>query len=237
MKDILFVSGVGRSGTSALVNVLNTHPNLLIGQERFFWTIRKNLITPEHFEKDRFLDIRDEDTHNKSGLRGKPEDLADRYDRATYIGDKFPSLFRHFDRIFDIFPNARHLYIVRNPLSVLESYDVRHKNPDDSWNLTYQDGMDAWNESVRKVSRLSQALLSKFTIVQYEDLYGSTTAINRMFERLGLPPVADEKLQTFIHKFASLNDKPVPRRDDLRLYVARNADWDSYKRLCDLMEQ
>lgn len=235
-KKLLFVSGVGRSGTSALVNVLNNNPVALIGQERYFWTIRKDLIAPEHFEKHRFLDIREEDTHNKSAFRGKPEELSARYDAATLIGDKFPSLFRHFDRIFDIFPEAQHLYIVRNPLSVLESYDARYTNSSDSWSHSYQDGMDAWNESVGKVASLPEHLRKKFTIVRYEDLYNSTEAINTMFADLGLPEVENARLQPFVDKFRGLNNQNVPRRDNLRFFVARNADWDSYGKLCDLID-
>ncbi len=71
MSKILFVSGVGRSGTSALVNVLNTHPEILMGQERFFWTIRNNTISTAHFAKERFLDVREEDTHTTNRRSGE----------------------------------------------------------------------------------------------------------------------------------------------------------------------
>lgn len=227
---------MGRSGTSALVNVLNSNPAALIGQERYFWTIRKDLIGPEHFEKHRFLDVREEDTHNKSAFRGKPEELSARYDAATLIGDKFPSLFRHFDRVFDVFSEARHLYIVRNPLSVLESYDARYSDSSDNWSHSYQDGMDAWNESVGKVASLPAHLRRQFVIVRYEDLYDSTEAINTMFADLGLPGVEPARLQSFVARFRELNDKAVPRRDNLRFFVARNADWASYRKLCDVID-
>jgi hypothetical protein len=234
--NLLFVSGVGRSGTSALVNVLNANEHLLIGQERFFWKFRKEQLTPDLFEKDRFLDVRAEDTHEYAGLKVKVGSLPERYDKATYIGDKFPSLFRHFDTIFPAFPDARHLYIVRNPLSVIESYDARNKNPNDSWKLTWQDGMEAWNESVGKVAALPEVQLQKFVLVQYEELFKSTAAINAMFAELGVEPVADAKLAPFVSKFKSLNTQVTERRDDLRMFVARNADWQSYQKLCDIID-
>lgn len=217
--------------------MLNTHGSLLVGQERYFKKIRGNSIAPQHFEKSRFLDVRDGDTHaHTSGLKLASQDLSKRYDDAMYVGDKFPSLFRHFDRIFELFPDAKHVYIVRNPLSVIESYDARHQDPDDHWQWTCQDGMDAWNESVGKVARLGPTMLEQFFIIQYEEFYRTADSINALFVQMGLGPVAGEKLQHFVRKFETLNEKPVPRRDDLRLFVARNADWDSYRKLCSIME-
>ncbi len=156
--------------------------------------------------------------------------MSNKFDKSIYIGDKFPSLFRHFDRTFQLFPDARHLYIVRNPLSVIESYDVRHSNPNDSWSHSWQDGLDAWNESVGKVASLPPERLKNFIIVQYEELYKSTEAMNAMFHSLGLAPVDDSKLQSFVTKFASLNEIPVPRRDDLRLPGAAHSNWDSCRK-------
>lgn len=234
MKQILFVSGTGRSGTSALVNVLNSHPKMLIGQERFFWKFRREEISPELFEKVRFLDVRrPEDTHNHAGLKQIGEAPSVRFDNAIYIGDKFPSLFRHFDYILPMFPDAKHLYIVRNPLSVIESYDVRYQDPSDSWSLTWKDGMDAWNESVRKVARLPDQNMKNFLLIEYEELFKSVDRLNALFRQLKLDPLDNEKLQSFVAKFEALNNKAVIRRDDLRLYVSRNADWDAYKILCD----
>jgi len=237
MKQILFVSGVGRSGTSALVNVLNAHPRVLIGQERFFKTIRRGDLKPGHFDRARFLDVRTEDTHEDAGLKLRGADPATRYDAAQIVGEKFPSLFRHFETIFTRFPEAQHLYIFRNPLSVIESYDARHANPDDNWKLTWQDGLDAWNESIGKVAALPPEMQAKFHLVRYETLYDSVANLNRMLAGLGLPELEKTKLAPFVKRFRELNVKPVPRRDDLRTNVAENADWESYRKLCARVKQ
>ena len=238
MKKILFVSGVGRSGTSALVNVLNAHPALLVGQERYFNLFKAQSITPQHFEMERFLDFKTGDSHERSrGFRAPSNNLKYKYSQAIYVGDKYPSLFRNFQYVFETFPEATHVYIIRNPLSVIQSYDVRYQNPKDMWKLGSEDGMDAWNESVGKVAQLKQKQLQNFIIIQYEEFYKSVANINDMFLKMGLNALADTALQVFVDKFQSLNDKLVPRRDDLRAYVAHYADWKSYKVVCSMAKK
>ncbi|WP_027256082.1 sulfotransferase family protein [Leisingera aquimarina] len=233
MPQHLFLSGTARAGTSALVNILNQHNHILIGQERYFKKFRQDRISPAHFEKDRFLDIREGDTHAHGGLfvPQRPR----RYDNAVYVGDKYPPMFRHLDHVLSEFPKARHIYILRNPLSVAESYEARFRNPDDDWTLDWRAGLAAWNDSVARIAALTQAQLQQFTFVQYEDIYASPQAINALFTRLGLSNLEPETLAPFAEKFAGLNSKLVPRRDDIRAQVAREADWAAYKQLCALM--
>ncbi|QOC23783.1 sulfotransferase [Wenzhouxiangella sp. AB-CW3] len=234
MKEVLFVSGVARSGTSALVNVLNTHQDIMMGQERFYWRIKRGQLSPEYFFKDRYLDIQEGDTHNKRPLSDFSDGAELRYDRARYIGDKFPSLFRHFDDVMEQFPAARHVYILRNPFSVVESYEARFQDAEDSWNLSWMNGLEAWNESVGRVARLSDRQVAKFTILQYERFFSSVDVMRGMFLSLGLSGPGGNVLDQFVARFCQLNEKLVPRRDDLRCYVAQNADWGSYNKVCRL---
>jgi len=231
MKRLLFLSGTARAGTSALVNILNQHNHILMGQERYFFKFRKNVIVRGHFERGRFLNMRPDDTHDKATLAGVIKDPEARYDNAVYIGDKFPPMFRHLDHVFKHFPKARHIYILRNPLSVAESYEARFQNKDDKWTQNWEVGLEAWNESVRIIADLPEERLQHFTFVQYEEIYATPKAINALFTRLGLSNLEEEVLEPYTAKFAELIHKPVPRRDDIRLQVSRRADWDSYRKL------
>ncbi|WP_291733364.1 sulfotransferase, partial [Leisingera sp. F5] len=182
MARRLFLSGTARAGTSALVNILNLHNHIMMGQERYFFKFRRNEICRAHFEKERFLDLRDGDTHKHGGLHGLPPgQRARRFDHAVYTGDKFPPLFRHLDHVLTEFPKARHIYLLRNPLSVVESYEARFQNSDDDWTLDWRAGLEAWNESVGRVSALPPGVLQQFLFVQYEEIYASPAAINALF--------------------------------------------------------
>jgi len=236
MNKHLFLSGTARAGTSALVNILNQHNHILMGQERYFNKFRQNTIARAHFHKERFLDLRDGDTHEHGGLHSIPPGQREqRFDKAIYVGDKFPPMFRHFDHVLNEFPKAHHIYILRNPLSVVESYETRFQNTEDPWHLNWRDGLKAWNDSLSRITTLPSKTLQRFTFVLYEDLYAHTRAINALFTRLGLSNLEPETLQPFVAKFYKLNQKPVPRRDDIRMYVARNADWAAYKQVCAYM--
>ena len=236
MARRLFLSGTARAGTSALVNILNLHNHIMMGQERYFFKFRRNEIRQAHFEKERFLDLRAGDTHEHGGLHGLPPgQRARRFDHAVYIGDKFPPLFRHLEHVMAEFPDARHIYLLRNPLSVVESYEARFQNPDDNWTLDWRAGLDAWNDSVARISELPAEALRQFLFVQYEDIYSSPAAINALFTRLGLSNLEPETLLPFTEKFTNLNTKMVPRRDDIRVHIARHANWTAYQNLCRLM--
>jgi hypothetical protein len=232
MKKILFLSGVARSGTSALVQILNLHPRLLIGQERFFFRVREESLVPADFEPGRFLTVAPGDTHS-GGIFGKP-DLQKAYGAATYVGDKYPLLFNHFDYVFRTFPQAEHVYIFRNPLSVAESYEARRRNPDDHFTRTWRDGLEDWNASVRRVAGMEPERLRRFHLVQYEDFFDQPGRMNGLFARLGLPRINPDLFAPFVEKFRALNKTPVPRRDRIRQQVALSADWDAYRALHEL---
>jgi hypothetical protein len=234
LKKILFVSGVSRSGTSALVDVLNTHNKILIGQERYWNIINDNKISKSLFLKSRFLDIKPGDTHQYGNILYKePADiindskLLDRFDNATYIGDKFPNLYIHFTKLFSILPNAKHIYIVRNPFSVLESYHVRSQD-------SYIEGMKNWNASVSLVANLPKQTLSNFFIVQYEKIFENIKSITLLFESLKLTPPPEKLTSVYVEQYKVLNNKKVDRKEHIRSHVSLNADWESYRKIIKL---
>lgn len=230
-KTLLFVSGVPRSGTSALVSTLNLHPDFLIGMERFFFLIRKEELKPEHFKKSRFLDIHKGDTHSSDE---KSWGAAKAYERAKFIGDKYPLLFQSFGYMLETFPDAHHVYIVRNPISVMESYEARFENKDDRWEKSWKQGLEEWNASLGTVASLTEDQIQHFSFVIYEDFFDRADAINRLFVSLGSSGLPEEQLNKILMRFRELNSKKVLRRDDIRRYAAEHADWNSYKKVLNL---
>ncbi|SFL66887.1 Sulfotransferase family protein [Loktanella salsilacus] len=232
-KDILFVGGNPRSGTSALVSVLNSHPHVLMGMERFFFRMQNKQIMPSDFEKDRFLDVQDSDTHEHVRSQfGTNPNIGARYDKAMIVGDKFPLIAEAYDHLTAHFPAARVLYIVRNPLSVMESYNRRMSDKSDSWSKSAQDGLNEWNHSVAAtLKRLETG--QPVTVVSYEKLFASRAAMDKLFTALGVDPKAANagQLDTIVAKAAELEAKEGARKEALRRYVMLNAYVTPYRKL------
>jgi len=227
-KQILFVSGVARSGTSELVNVLNCHPDVLVGNERYSLPIRQGRLEQDMFRKARFLDVRPGDTNGR-GFGSALHDLPARYDQATYVGDKYPSLYNYMDWIFEDFPDAAHVYIFRNPFSVAASYEARRQDPDDKWVRGWRDALDEWNTSLNRILSLSPAQRATFHIVPYELYFSEVAYMNLLFRELGLNGLTSAVLAPVAEEFRKLSQTPQPRLDDLRRKVGLEADWDAYR--------
>lgn len=233
IEKILFVSGVARSGTSELVRVLNIHDNFLIGQERYFYIIKRKELDESYFNIERFMNIIPNDTHVNGSINKK----IFCYDQIKVIGDKYPNLFDDLDWIFHRFPNAYHIYIIRNPFSVAQSYQRRYEDKNDRWTFDYKNALEHWNNSVRKVCSLEDKHMEKFIFLIYEEFYSDVNIMNSVFKLLSYSKVDSSKLQPFVDRFKNLSRNLTPKEEEIRYYVAKNADWESYKYICNLSER
>jgi len=155
-KRLLFVCGTPRSGTSALAQLLNTSPNVVLGIERYRALLVALCRSPPHsagdpiralFSKDRLLGaMRPEDT--KPFPLAQKGDAEAKWNHATYVGDKVPFLYRHIESLARACPDARFVHIVRDPYQVAASWQRKADDPDDAWPKT-NDAAAAvirWNE-------------------------------------------------------------------------------------------
>lgn len=229
MARILFLFGAARSGTSALVQVLNVSPEIAMGMERYFYLFAKRSLVPSHFSRERFFSIMEGDTHSRGSfpLMKKDRDL-------TFIGDKFPELFKHYEWITNCFPDANYLYIIRNPFSVVESSEVRYHNKDDTYSRDYKTMLTDWNNSLQLICSLTPKQLSKIKVLIYEELFDSVKSLDNLIVSLTGSSVDQEQLANFVKHYHALKGKLIPRQEDLRYYICKNADWDAYKKTCVL---
>lgn len=241
-KRMLLFGGNPRSGTTALTSLLNCHEKIFVSSERFFQFFKQRTLEPHHFSHEILTDPFAGAPRFESMMRAKgmtePEvakarkGLAQSYDRADFIGDKYPPIYETYDWLWDRFPNATVLYIVRNPVSVAESYRKRLEAADDPWKLDMEDALTSWNSSVvNTLDALSEG--RNIVVVSYERLFSSVTNCLRLFKALGLDPNrADQThLETLTAKFRDINGKEAPRDDLFRLSLFMNARIEEYRRL------
>ena len=210
----LFVSGCARSGTTALMDVLNQHAEIALMPEMNFPEISKGLILP-------FLKIKNsqnklwigEVNANDRGLsrtsigsfihllpnqkRWDHHDMMRSLFEKTHgkkglkiIGEKLPFIHQYDLQDFKNFwqGEINIILIVRNPLYVMNSFKKRiilTQKGRDSWRFkTLNDGLNSWIHSWNYFYENSQK--KEVTLVKYEDFFSNRNAILKIFDFLNV---------------------------------------------------
>ena len=248
-KKLLFVCGAPRSGTTALTHLLNTHPSIVLGVERY----RRLLMgagargKPDEvrrfigqlFERDRLLF----EQHPDDSRPFPPSEVASaavKFDQCSYVGDKAPALFRRIGTLATAIPEAKFIIIVRDPVPVAVSWQRRAERENDTWPATrdHRAAVTMWNESVESALEALDTLTPhQVACVRYETLFAEATARPQWFglmEWLGLP--ADPPL--FSHTRLMLADSArrasSPRciPEHIERHIQATADFELYGQLC-----
>ncbi|MHA7816335.1 MAG: sulfotransferase [Pseudohaliea sp.] len=190
----LFVCGCARSGTTALAQLVGSDRRVLLGIERYAKLARDRFaIDPEHLQPARFARIEDGDTFYDSfdGRHYWDERFSDKLAgrlALAYVGDKKPILYRFWRELFQRFPNARLLFIYRDPLAVARSWERRARVPGGNWPRARDAGaaIDEWNHSCACI-RDAVAAGHPVGILSYEHLFNAEW-MDRLFAWLQLTP-------------------------------------------------
>lgn len=197
-RQLLFVVGLARSGTTVLTELLNTHPDVALGMERFKQLFRHGAaddLGPDLFERDRFFDFTDGLTNITPDASPRWADyyrhLEEKYDAATYVGDKVTVI--RIGRIVRRFPSARLVVIVRDPLEVAASWQRRADDPaDQGWrsgNGARQAAAE-WNRGLRRLLHACDHAPTRIRVVEHGSFFGDPAGLSRsgILDWLDLPP-------------------------------------------------
>lgn len=208
---VIFIVGVGRSGTSLLQSMLHAHPEIAFLPETHFF--RRYVARPLHRRRHeqagaaafRSTLTNDEEYH-RAGISpseilkpflegGRDLDVVEAYARlleryrvqkgATVVGAKDPRLIDYLDVLHRAFPEASVLHIVRDPRDVLLSRmkaDWSAGRPDWLHALTYRAQIRRGRQQGRKCFR------ERYMEVQYEKLLTDPEqALHAVAEHIGIP--------------------------------------------------
>lgn len=179
-KTHLIVTGVARSGTTALAELLNAHPGICLGIERFkFRYLLENDYAPEVFERGRFFDFRPGDTNLDPAKRPawQPvyDRIAEKWDKAQVVGDKVPDLLPILGPFMDRNPDFRFICILRNLKDVGLSWQARADRPRDSWpaGKGFEAACASWDEQHRALHELvrDRARRNRLLLLDYDRMY------------------------------------------------------------------
>ncbi|WP_397544429.1 sulfotransferase [Roseovarius salis] len=183
--NFVFVCGCARSGTSALTALLSSAEPIFIGMERYIGLYKRTkALTTDLFEPERFLTIKNGDSHIYS-FEGRPhyKGIHKKIYNVNIIGDKIPRLYRDYDMLFNNFPACKVIFIYRNLFDVADSWDRRVESGVRwSANGDWRAAIKEWNHSLR--STVGHLGSGKILPVSYEDLFFGTGEIDRIKEFL-----------------------------------------------------
>ena len=175
---MLFVGGPQRSGTSAVVDYLNRHPEVLLCMERYKW-IPPREVRPELFTFERILDYRMSpqggDRKETNTPREYHEKLLAGKDpaRLRWIGDKNPNYVQKLDKLSDNNPGASFILTYRPLEEVAESFEARSRDTEDPWRLGgFEEGVDYWNTAMRSTRDfIEDAVNLNVLILDYREFF------------------------------------------------------------------
>ena len=248
-RGLLFLAGQGRSGTTALLEVMSSHPEIALGVERFkaLWSGRQGIdgLTADLFERERFFDFSDNLTNvTPEASDGRWADhyrrMALKWDTAAYVGDKMTTL--RMRRIWKLHPDARFVCIVRDPAGVAHSWHERALNPDDrSWRST-NDARAAVQRGNLVLGKIRQAHLERpdrLVVVEYERFFSdpSAASLRAVLDFLDLPwePSIERRFAAAHQDYVDL---VAPKRRELpeadAAYLAAHADRELWREVAAL---
>ncbi len=230
----LFIWGCARSGTTAMLRALNLRKEVAIGAERYLIEFEKNkTLSTEHFTPERFLNPQPDECypHCIAGHLESKHDFAAEYPKATWVGDKYPSIFEGWENLANL-PGASFIILVREPLSVALSYQERMDNNWGDWapDWDHKMAISHWNESFvhfEKMLEFGARTLPLF----YEDLYYSGRGWNALSKFLEIEKFDQNWIDN--QKKIAQNLGPRQRRPEVELAVALNADYAAYRNFRD----
>ncbi len=213
-----FVFGCPRSGTTAVARLLQSHPRIVMGMERYKFLLSRRRdrsgFGPALFEQDRFFDFRERDTNVNPDLghfKGHYVKARRRFENGTveYIGDKVMPEEPVVRTIEAHFPSPKFIFIYRDLLHVASSFAARARNPEDrNWPVAedHKAAVKRWQEAFSTADGLiSRVGCDDVFVMKYE----------RLFSR-------DIRVCELLFRFLGLRVSPSVRRT----YEARTADWE-----------
>ena len=159
-KRYLFICGCPRSGTTAMVHLLNQHKSVILGMERYKKYCNKDkihFINVNSFEPDNFFNLKLEETniHPKNDLKWSNfyNSLKSKFynnNEFDYflIGDKIPTLERFLGYLNTEFQDVKIIFMLRDIYELAASFNARAENPQDvNWgaNKNYKKAVTQWN--------------------------------------------------------------------------------------------
>lgn len=223
----VFVCGVPGGGATTVAQLLNTHPQAVLGMERYGAAFRSGALDPASlWSRERFFG------------NAEPPDAAAaaKFDSASVVGDKVDELYRYFDALDAALPESRVVFVLRDPAfavwACLLSEDRRGRG-DDEVGALLGERLAAWDEAVAAAMAAVKVFGQRLLLLSHDRLLGRQRAavIAGLFRFLDLPKVAGPEAHALLRAAASEARAARGVPGGTRKWVERRAGLSRYERL------
>ena len=241
-KTHVIVTGVARSGTTALAKLLNAHEGICLGVERFkFQFLREENHSAALFERDRFFDFQEKDSNIRPDTKPEwqplYEDIARKWDHARVIGDKVPDMMPVLSAFMQANPDFKCIYILRSLKGVAMSWQTRANDRRDNWpsGRGFDVACESWAAQANDLEQLMESGLvrGRILLLDYDKMYkpGNRSA-EAILRFLNLEPSASftATYQEHIDFFQSREPARVRVSKDFKAVYA-NTDKTAFRAL------
>jgi len=188
MGNPIFIGGMFKSGTTLLRAMLGQHSNIASGLETYWFDLDRQYFdggVDERMVKKftQYFDIREDDVKTMFTTSSSSEQFLDML--LTYFAvrnnksrwaEKTPGNISHMDRIFDYWPQAKFIHIVRDPRDVYASLVEAKK-----WD-TPEEFADRWVSTIGVGIRMRDIMnipSDLYIEIRYESLIRTPEAVMR----------------------------------------------------------
>lgn len=214
----LFPLGSPRSGTTILARILNAHPNILMTDEtsvilQIYENIKKSRIGRkagvEYGRSYPTLWAEHLSSHAKPLIESFYENICkfEGKENLIYWGEKHPhhSHGKCLEFIEETFPNAKYVYIVRDPRDVALSISKMNK-------VSFTDALNTWKRFADTYEAYFNNLdKDRYLLSLYEDLVSDyKTKTKSILDWMGVSYT--EEVESFIDNFSGVDVHAVGRK-------------------------
>jgi hypothetical protein len=246
-QQLLFLAGLARSGTTALLEVFSAHPQVALGVERYkrLYPRDQDPVTADLFEERRFFGFSDDLTnltpHQAPEWAAHYEAMRAKWGTARYVGDKMVAI--RLQHVWETLPDARFVCIVRDLEPVAASWGARASDPQDTgWGADADatKAVAAWNRSLRRIRRAVKQRPANALVVEYDRFFGDPAgaSLDAVLSWLALErsPEIDSAFRT-VH--AHYVERVAPKRRALspgvQTFLDEHADRQVWAEVTDLV--
>ena len=222
----VFVCGVPGGAATTVAQVLNTHPQAVLGTERYAADFRAGTVDAENlWTSERFFA-----NHPATAAAAK-------FEAASVVGDKIDALYQHFETLNAALPNSKVVFVLRDPLFAAwaRADNERHREEATGAQLQalFGEHLAAWEEAVAAAMAAGKPFGPRLLVLSQDRLFGRQryAVLAGLFRAIDLRAVVNDETKALLADAIAQDrtERTIPPK--ARKWIERRANLRRYGRL------